>query len=122
MYIQNTAHAILSPIQNTVTISQHIIFLVIYNVISGIYRASLYNLVNKPTWCTSFFLVYLYMSISACFGLLCAHHQEIQLCLYDTCYLFFCIDGCLVCSVERYKCRINTVVSPDNGHIAARNM
>jgi len=31
------------------------------------------------------FLVYL--SISACFGWLCAHHQETQLCLCNTWYL-----------------------------------
>ena len=45
----------------------------------------------------AFFLVYLYLSISACFGLLWAHHQEIHLCLCDTWYLFFCMDDCLVC-------------------------
>jgi hypothetical protein len=39
------------------------------------------------------FLVYLflvYLSISTCFGRLCAHHQEEQLCLCDTWYLLFC--------------------------------
>ena len=44
------------------------------------------------------FLVYL--SISTCFGRLYAHHQEKQLCFYDTCYLLFCMDDCLVCRVE----------------------
>jgi len=29
---------------------------------------------------------------------LCAHHQEKQQCLYDTWYLLFCMDDCLVCS------------------------
>jgi hypothetical protein len=49
------------------------------------------------------FLVYLfllYLSISTCFGRLCAHHQEKQLCLCDTCCLLFCMDGCLVCWVH----------------------
>jgi len=46
------------------------------------------------------FLVYLYLSISTCFGQLCSHHQEKQLCLCDTWYLLFCVDDCLVCSVE----------------------
>jgi len=55
-------------------------------------RVSAYNLVNKPTWYTIFFLVYLYLSISTCFGMLWAHQQEIQLCLCGTQYLFFCMD------------------------------
>jgi len=42
------------------------------------------------------FLVYL--SISTCFGQLCAHHQEKQqLCLCDTWYLLLCVGDCLVC-------------------------
>jgi len=36
-----------------------------------------------------------------CFRLLLTHHQEIQLCLWDTWYLFFSMDDCLVCRVER---------------------
>ena len=44
------------------------------------------------------FLVYL--SISTCFGWLCAHHQEKQLCLCDTWYLLFCVDDCLVCRMH----------------------
>jgi len=39
------------------------------------------NLVNKTNWVHNFFLVYL--STSTCFVRLCAHHQEIQLCLCD---------------------------------------
>jgi len=90
----------------------------------------------KPNGCINLFLVYL--SISACFGRLCAHHQEKQLCFCDTWYLSFCVDDCLVCRVEwnippcipdshphritSTKCCKNTVVSPDDGHIFARNM
>jgi len=44
------------------------------------------------------FLVYL--SISTCFGQLCAQHQEKQLCLCDTWYLLFCVDDCLVRRLE----------------------
>ena len=40
------------------------------------------------------FLVYL--SISTCFWQLWAHYQEKQLRLYDTWYLLFCVDDCLV--------------------------
>jgi hypothetical protein len=59
--------------------------------------ASLYNLVNKTNLVHNLFLVYLYLSISTCFGRLWANHQEIQLCLYATWYLLFCVDDCLVC-------------------------
>jgi len=91
------------------------------------------NLVNKINFVHNLFLVYL--SISTCFGRLCAHHQEIQLCFCDTWYLLFCVDDCLVlrsiCScipdshphiITSTKCRKNTVVSSDDGHIVARNM
>jgi len=79
------------------------------------------------------FLVYL--SISTCFGKIWTHHQETQLCFCVTWYLLFCVDDCLVCRSLCYcipdshlhritstKCRINIVVSPDDGHIVARNM
>ena len=49
----------------------------------------------------NFFLVcLLYLSISTRFGRLCAHHQEIQVCLCNTWYSLFCADDCLVCRVE----------------------
>jgi hypothetical protein len=94
-------------------------------------RASLYNLVNKANLGQNLFLVYL--SISTCCGRTCAYHHEKQLCLCDIWYLLFCMDDRLVCRVATLyirhshritstKCRINTVVSPDDGHIFARNM
>ena len=53
-----------------------------------------------------------------------------QLYLCNTWYLLFCMDECLACRVDTrhpYRitstnCRINTVVSPDYGHIFARNV
>jgi len=59
--------------------------------------------------------------------------QEKQLYLYDTWYLLFFMGDCMVCRVEYIppcipyritstKCRINTVVSPGDEHIDARNM
>ena len=50
-----------------------------------------------------------------------------QMCLCDT---WYCVDDCLVCIPDSHphrkastKCRKNTVVSPDDGHIiVARNM
>ena len=58
-------------------------------------RASLYNLVNKANLVHSF-IECLFLSCT-CFGRLCAHHQEKQLCLCDTWYLLFCMDDCLLC-------------------------
>ena len=77
--------------------------------------ASLYNLVNKANLVHNFFSVF------------------ISLYFCDTWYLLFCMDDCLVCWVEcipdsypyritSTKCGINTVVSPDDGHIVAQNM
>jgi len=40
------------------------------------------NLVNKANLVHNLFLVYL--TISTCFGQICDHHQEKQLCLCDT--------------------------------------
>jgi len=62
------------------------------------------NLVNKSNLVHNLFVVFL--SISTCFGLLRAHHQEKQLCLCDIWYLFFCMDNCLVRSA--YEAVIHT--------------
>ena len=54
-----------------------------------------------------FFLVYLFL-FSACFGRLCVYG-----CLaYQT----------VIDRVTNTKCRIDTVISPDDGHIVARNV
>ena len=70
-------------------------------------------LVNKVNLVHNLFLVYL--SISTCFGQLCAHKQEKQLSLCDTWYLLFCVDDCLVCRVESPcvdNCLLYRVESP----------
>ena len=64
-------------------------------------RASLYNLVNKTNLVHNLFLVYL--SISTCFGLLCAHHQEKLLYQCDTWNLSLCVDDRLVCRMGLNK-------------------
>jgi len=54
------------------------------------------HLVNKANLVHNLFLVYLllvYLSISTCFGRLCAHHPEKQQCLCDTWYLLFWYAG-----------------------------
>ena len=48
----------------------------------------------------NFFLVYLYLSISTCFKQQWAHRQEKQLRLCDTWYLLFCVDDCLVRTLQ----------------------
>jgi len=53
------------------------------------------NFVNKANLVHNLFLAYIflvYLSVSTCFGGLCAHHQEKQLCLCDTWHLLFCVD------------------------------
>ena len=70
--------------------------------------AFLYDLVNKANLVNNLFLAYLFLvtlSVSTCFGWLCAHHQEKHLCLCDTLYLLFCVDDCLVCRI----CRVHTL-------------
>ena len=62
-------------------------------------RTSLYSPVDNANSVHNLFLVYL--SVSTCFGRLCAHHQEKQVCLCNTWYLLFCMDDCLVCRVDR---------------------
>jgi len=104
------------------------------NINRTYHRRFLNNLAKKRAkFVHNLFLVCL--SISTCFGRLFAHHQEKQLCLCDTWYLLFCVDDCLVCRsicscipdshphrIASIKCRINTVVSPGDGQIVARNM
>ena len=54
--------------------------------------------------------------------------EIIHLC--DTLYLSLCVDDCLVHRVPdshlhrvtNTKCHIDTVISPDDGHIVVRNM
>ena len=99
-------------------------------------RPSLYDLVNRTNLGHNIFLICLLL-FSACFGQLCANHQEKIRYLCDTWYLSRYIDDCLVCRAEwippcipdshlyrvtNTRCRIGTVFSPDDGHIVARNM
>jgi hypothetical protein len=90
-------------------------------------HASLYNLVNKTNLVHNFLLVYL--SISTRFRWLCAHHQEKQPCLCDTCYsvwMTVCYAECIPDNhplrITSTKCHKNTAASPDDGHIVTQNM
>jgi len=94
---------------------------------------------ENPTWSTTY-SKYI-SSTSTCFGRIYAHHQELQLYVYNIWYLLFFIDDCLLswldwldwnnptrttdCHLIRIistNCCIHTVVPPDDGHRYARNM
>jgi len=98
--------------------------------------ASLYNLVNKANLVHKLFLVYLFsvhLSTSTCFGRLCAHHQEKQ-CVYATLGSCYCVWMTVwyagfnlhtrQSSTHNNKNQVSHkhTVSPDDGHIVARNM
>jgi len=70
-------------------------------------------LVNKTNLMHNLFLVYL--SISTCFGDYApiARRNNLVYATLGTCYPVW---------ITSTKCRINIVVSPDDGHIIARNM
>jgi len=71
----------------------------------------------------------IYLIFSIFLGQLCAHHQNY--CIYVT-LVFFTLYGWLSglmqqtrqppIQSEKYQCRINTMNSPDDGHIVALNM
>jgi hypothetical protein len=85
-----------------------------------------------------FFLVHLFQ-FSTCFEQPCAHYQESQLYQYDIWHMSICVGDRPVCTFEwssiqtciphghphrvtYTRCRIDTINSPDDGHIADRNM
>jgi hypothetical protein len=65
-------------------------------------HAPVYNLVNNAKLVHHLFLVCLFL-FSTCFGQLCAHHQEKQLCICDTWYLLSCTDDCPVYRVQEWS-------------------
>jgi hypothetical protein len=90
--------------------------------------ASRHNPSKLPTRRTILFHVCLFL-FSTCFGQPCAHHQENYLYQYDIWCMALFIEDCLVCTPNGHlyrmtytRCRIDTINSPDDGHMAARNM
>ena len=75
-------------------------------MLCSVHRASLYNLVNKPTWCT---FVYLHMFRAA----MCPSSGDITVHLHTR-----------PSSIEKNKYQVShkTVISPDDGPMAGRNM
>jgi len=87
----------------------------------------------------SHFVLICLFQFSTCFEQPCAHHQESQLYQYDIWYMSICIGDRLVCRlgwnfiqacipdshlyrVTYTRCRINTIGSPDDEHVADRKM
>ena len=103
-----------------------------YDILCFVDRASLYNLVNKTTWCTIYsWYIYIYQSlhVSDDYGPIIKRYNCVYATL-STCYSVWMTgmhEHMLLHTshphrITSTKCRINTVVSPDDGPIVARNM
>jgi len=95
-----------------------------------VHLASLYNLVNKANLVHIFSLVCLFFSVHVS-----GHYVSIirrNNCIYATLGVYYsvwvtvwyarCIPDSHPHRITSTKCRINTTVSPEDGHIVARNM
>jgi len=83
-------------------------------------HASLYSLFQmKPTRCTLLLGIFISTSLHVS-GNYVSIIMRTLLYLCDT-SIFHCV-WVAVWSAEKYQCRIDTVSSPDDGHIVARNM
>ena len=83
-------------------------------------RASLYNLFQmKPIRCTLILSIFISTSVHVSGNYVPIIRRNY--CIYAT-LLFFTLSGLLVGISEKYQCRIDTVSSPDDGHIVARNL
>jgi len=80
----------------------------------------------KPTRCTLLLSIFISNSLHVSGEYVPIFRRSY--CIYATRYFALCMGGCLVCSWQppiqsaKYQCRIDTVISPDDGHIVARNM
>jgi hypothetical protein len=92
------------------------IFLSIFTSFLFMFRATMCPSSGETTVCAQLFLVFLLLFCS-CFGRLCAHHQEKQLYFIPP-----CITDSHPYRTKSSKSHINTVLSPDYGHIFAWNM
>ena len=84
-------------------------------------------LVNNQLDSQFFFLICLFL-FSACFEQSCGNHEESQLYQYDIWNMSLYIGDRLVCrhtcipDVTYTRCRTDTIDSPDDEHMAVRNM
>ena len=88
--------------------------------------ASVYNhLKIKPTRCTYFLInIFLFSLLYMFRTSICPSSGELTVSMRHW-YLSLCMGGCSVCcsiQSDKYQCRIDTVSSPDDGHIDVRNM
>ena len=74
------------------------------------------------------FLVYLFQLLYMFRATVCPSSEELTESMRQW-YFSFCTGGCMICRQdsppihsEKYHCRIDTVSSPDDGHVVARNM
>ena len=107
------------------------------DIISCEYSTCIKNLFNDQLDPQFFFCICLFQ-FSTCFENSSAHHQEIQLYHYDIWYISLNVGDCLVCRFGRSvqtcipdghlhrvtytRYRIDTIESPDDEHLNARNM
>jgi len=91
-------------------------------------RASLYNLFQmKSIRCTLLLSIFISTSLHVSGNYVLIIRRTY--CIYAT-LVFFTLNGWLSglqtrqppIQSEKYQCRVNTVSSPDDGHIVARNM
>ena len=69
-----------------------------------------------------YFLVYLFQLLCMFRVTMCPSSGELTVSVRHW-YFSLCMVGCLVCRPDKiYQCRIDTVSSPDDGHLVARNM
>jgi len=91
-------------------------------------RAPLYNIFKmKPTRCTLLFSIFISTSLHVSGNYVPIMRRNY--CIYAT-LVFFTLYGWLSgllnrqppIQSEKYQCRIDTVISPDDGHTVARNI
>ena len=99
-----------------------------YKVLCFVYRASLYNIFQtKPTMCTLLLSIFISTSVHVSGNYVPIIRRNYF--IYAT-LVFFTLYGWLSGLLtkqlpiqrEKYKCRIDTISSPDDRHIVARNM
>jgi len=97
-------------------------------ILCSVDRASLYNLFQmKPTRCTLLLSIFISTSVHVSGNYVPIIRRTY--CIYATlvyCTLYGWLSGLQTrqpsIHSEKYQCRIDTVSSPDDGHIVARNM
>ena len=127
--------ATMCPPSGEITVfMQHLVLVILCGWLSGMQVGNCIPVIIRRNNCV-------YATLGTCYSvwmtvwyagwkLHTSHHQEKQLCLCDTWYLLLCgwlsgmqVPTCIPDShphrITSTKCRISTVVSPDDGYIVA---